>query len=369
MRLRDGAWALCRADEADRARAATAGMTVNPETARIARDATWLVHRYDPGHDAFHLRRLDRAGHRAATFLNDDHLSADLPSLVLRRADLAAAAPPPAPIHFVFHSAFCCSTLIARAFDLPGRAMGLKEPRVLQDIVGVRVGGAEPGRVGLLLNQALALLGRPMQPGEAVVVKPSNILNSLASAMLAMRPGAGALLLHAPPRTFLGSVARKGLWGRLWARELIVGMLKEDIPARLGFSAEQLLGQTDLQVAAVGWLAQHAMFADLAAKFGPARVRTLDSATLMARPAEAMAALAALYRVPLAKTEIAAIVAGPAFTRHSKSGEGFGREARDAENRAAETLHADEIDKTMTWIETVARGAGVPMTLPAPLLG
>lgn len=343
-------------------------MTVNPDMARIARDATWLVHRYDPGNDAFHLRRLDRAGHRKAIFLNDDHISADLPSLILRRADLAAAAPPPAPLHFIFHSAFCCSTLIARAFDLPGKAMGLKEPRVLQDIVGYRLGGAEPARVGTVLNQALTLLARPMEPGEAVVVKPSNILNSLASAMLTMRPDAAALLLHAPLRAFLGSVARKGLWGRLWARELIVGMLKENIPARLGFSTEQLLGQTDLQVAGVGWLAQHQMFADLAARFGPARVRTLDSATLMARPAEAMAALAALYRVPLAKSELDALVAGPAFTRHSKFGEAFGSEARDEENRAAEALHADEIDKSIAWVEKVAEGAGIPMTLPAPLL-
>jgi hypothetical protein len=48
-----------------------------------------------------------------------------------------AITPHTAPLHFVFHTAFCCSTLLARALDVPGSSMGLKEPSVLVDFASV----------------------------------------------------------------------------------------------------------------------------------------------------------------------------------------------------------------------------------------
>ena len=339
-----------------------------PEIALIAQDPTWLAHRYDPGHDAFHLLRLDREGHRGVTFLSDEHLPADLPKLVIRRSELVAAAPTPAPIHFIFHSAYCCSTLLARAFDLPGIAMGLKEPMVLHDMVGWRWRGGDPARVGTVLDQSLRLLARPMGPGEAVVVKPSNIVNGLGDAMLRLRPTAGAVLLYAPLPGFLASIAKKGMWGRLWVRELFVGMTREGAAERLGFTAEQLLGQTDLQIAAAGWLAQQALFADLATRY-PARVRTLDGDTLLARPAEVLAALGQLFGLPLLQSEAEAIARGPAFTRHSKSGDRFDAADRAVEQVDATALHADEIEKVTIWAEKVAEATRIPKRLPAPLLG
>ncbi len=339
--------------------------TVDPRT--VARNARWLAHRYDPQHDAVHFVDVPRAEHGAAMFLTDEYLARHAEPVVIGRDHALGEARAAAPIHFIFHSAYCCSTLLARAFDRPGRAMGLKEPMILNDLVGWRRRGARPAEVARVLDGAMALLARPFAPGEAVVVKPSNIVNGLAAAMLGMRPQAGALLLHAPLRTYLGSIARKGMWGRLWVRELLVGLLA-DGGVQLGFAAGDYVGQTDLQVAAVGWLAQHAGFAALAERFGPGRVRTLDSETLTARPAETMAALARLFRIDLDAAAVAEIVAGPAFTRHSKWGTDFGGAARAAEQRDAAAVHAEEIDKVAVWAEAVAAGAGVSPLLGSPLL-
>ena len=79
-----------------------------------------------------------------------------------------------------------------------------------------------------------------------------------------------------------------------------------------------------------------------------------------------MAALATLFGVPL---NVPAVVAGPAFTRHSKSGDAFGAEARVAEQQQAAAVHADEIEKVAVWAEAVAKATSVPMELPGPLLG
>jgi len=342
-------------------------MAPTADPAAIAADSSWLPHRYDESQDLVHFLRLSREDHRAVTFITDEYIAADAPKLVLPRRDAVAAAGPAAPLHFIFHSAYCCSTVLARAADIDGVAMGLKEPMILNDMVGWRRRGAEPRALAAVLDDLLTLLARPFSPGETVVVKPSNILNGIAPAMLGLRPQSNALLLYAPLPDFLRSVARKGLWGRRWVRELFIGQLRDGI-VDLGLGEQHYLDLTDLQVAAAGWLAQHDAFARLIGRFGAERVRTLDSGTLMTRPGEAMAGLSDLFGLGLDEPAIEEVLAGPAFTSHSKSKAGFSADDRLAEQRDAAATHADEIEKVAIWAEAVAAAAGVSMKLEAPLL-
>lgn len=335
-------------------------MAIDP--ASILRDPEWLAHRYVESKDAVQFVKLPRSGHAAATFVTDEHLPADLPRVEIDRREALAAAPPPAPVHFVFHSAFCCSTLVARAFDCPGVSTALKEPPILNDLVGWRRRGASARDVAECFDSALTLLARPFETGEAVIIKPSNIVNGLIPLMMALRPHAKAVLLHAPLPVFLTSVAKKGLDGRLWVRELLGGFRKDGLTQRLGFDDEQLFGQTDLQIAAAGWLAQQALFADLITKLGP-RLLGLDSESLLSRPHEAIAALTDLYGLPGGRLDV-----DGAFARNSKNGEAFSRVERQAEYAEAGAAHRDEIEKVAAWAVAVADAAGIPMTLPGALL-
>jgi hypothetical protein len=336
-------------------------------TTAAVRDPEWLAHRYDPEQDAVHFLPVPRAVHRASAFITDEYLPKGLAPLVVRRQDAVAAAPPAAPLHFIFHSAFCCSTLLARAFDRPGWAMGLKEPVILNDLIGWRRRGGRGPDMASVLDDVLTLMARPFEPGEAVVVKPSNAINALAPAILTLRPGSRALLLYAPLRTYLASVAKKGIDGRLWVRVLLLGLIDDKL-IDLGFSSRDYLGLTDLQVAAVGWLAQQMHFAKLVERFGADRLRTLDSETLTADPTDAMRRLCALFDLPLDAAALDEIVTGPAFTRHSKMDAAFGTVDRAQEHREAQDTHADEIDKVAQWIEVIAGTMKVPTTPPATLM-
>jgi hypothetical protein len=150
-------------------------------------------------------------------------------------------------------------------------------------------------------------------------------------------------------------------------RELFIGQLRDGI-VDLGLSEQHYLDLTDLQVAAASWLAQQAVFSALIDRFGPTRVRALDSETLMARPAEVMARSSGLFGLGLGEEGIANLLAGPAFTTHSKSNAGFSAADRLAEQRDAAATHADEIEKVAVWAEAVAGAAGVSIQLGAPLL-
>jgi hypothetical protein len=212
------------------------------------------------------------------------------------------------------------------------------------------------------------LLARPLLAGETAIIKPSNLANGLARGILAMRSGTNALLLYAPLELYLRSIAKKEMTGRLWVRDLLVKLLRDGL-IDLGFTNEDYLGLTDLQVAAVGWLAQHALFNRLAQEFGPDRVRTLNSETLLARPVEVIGALSRLYGLDLSMQQVSSIVEGPAFTTHSKHAGSFGVRARTEEYTKVGSLHEDELHKVGVWAEAVASAAGLSMALPGPLLG
>jgi hypothetical protein len=324
-----------------------------------------LVHRHDETNDALHLIEVDRATRQRLPFLVDAELG-ERATTIAPRAEIVAGAPDPAPLHFLFHSAFCCSTLLANALDVAGVASTLKEPQLLADMTGWRLRGGEPRRIQTVLDQALTLLARPFEPGEAVIVKPSNVVNGLAEAMLTMRPQACAILMYAPLPAFLASIARKSMDGRLWARELLSKQLAEGM-IDLGFTPRDYLRHTDLQAAAVSWLAQKALFARIAARW-PDRIRTLDSEVFVARPADTIAAAVALFDLSLERDTVTAIVADR-FTRNAKNGAPFASDQRLRDREAGSQPHADEIAKVSIWAEAVAQAAGLPTDWPSPLLG
>jgi hypothetical protein len=324
-------------------------------------DPRWIAHRYERVRDEVHYRYVPRSEHGDFPFLTDEYVGSRPEAWLGRReAVLAVGDGGGAPLRLIFHSAFCASTLLCRAFDRSGLSMGLSEPAILNDIVGMRRRKeAEPKHIARLLDEAMRLLARPWGAGEAVVIKPSNILNPLAAAMLALRPEAKAVLLHAPLPVFLGSVARKGMWCRLWARELLEGLLA-DGAVDLGFAPTDYFRLTDLQVAAVGWLAQHSLFGDLEARFG-SRAMRVESEAMLAGPADHIGRIGRHFGLAVDAALAAEIAAGPAFTRHSKFGQAFDAGARAAEKAAAEATHGDEIAKVEEWTRAVAESAGVAL--------
>ncbi|ABF54813.1 hypothetical protein [Sphingopyxis alaskensis] len=338
-------------------------MPAAPSVSAVIDDAAWLAHRYDPDHDAFHFRRVSRSARMAVPFLTDQHLGEEASPLVLRRADCTATnGPRRAPIHFLFHSAYCASTMLAHVLDQPGVATTLSEPVLLNDMIGWRRRGADPRMHGRVMDDALAMLGRGFAAGEAVVVKPSNIFNPLARGVLLLRPQARAILLHAPLRAFLLSVARKGLWCRLWCRELFENYLADGF-VRLAFGPHDYFRQSDLQVAAIGWLAQQQAFAALL-DWAPDRIASLDSETLTRDPVAAIAA--AMDHLGLA-VDRGAIADHPSLVRNSKSGAAFAPGERQRDLAAAERAYGEEIAQVVGWAEAVADQAAIPMTLPGAL--
>lgn len=318
-------------------------------------DPDWLPHRLSGDGATIAFRHTPREAQRVATFLDDESLGegrvVNVPVAAL--GDVAATR----PLHFVFHSAFCCSTLLARALDVPGVAMGLKEPAILNDLAAQ----ARAGRSPAALAPALSLLARPYDRGGSNVAKPSNVANVLIDPILAARPETRALLLYAPLRVFLASVAKKGMWGRIWMRRFyrLVAQAPGFAP---GFSDTELFEQTDLQIAGLAWLQQQAQFAAVVRRHG-ARIATLDSETLLASRDAVLPALGIHLGIALEQATPAV------FGEHAKRlGESYDADTRDREAAASEAAHGEELDMVTRWATAIAQQFAIPLTLDRALL-
>lgn len=339
--------------------------------ADLVQDYRWLPYRMSPQTGQLHFVRAERTDHQAVTFLNDQLLSRGTGQRTARLSDLLPAladAAPGSESRFIFHTSFCCSTLLARALDVPGVSMGLKEPLVLNDLAAAAAAARRTDVVRPLLGPALQLLSRPFAPGEKVVIKPSNVVNPLIGEIIKQTETNAALFLSSPLDDFLRSVAKKGLFGRIWARRQSQHLARLP-PAPIAFPDSERWEHSDLQVAALVWMQQRAQFARILAQLPPERGASLENHVLLGDPQAVLSAIARFFSLALSTDQIDHAVAGPAFQQDSKRHNRMhDPHQRRAEHQQLDGLLGDEIRMVVSWAGTVAEHFKLNLKLSHPLL-
>lgn len=320
-----------------------------PDLAEIAADPRWLPHRIDAAQRRVQFVRIERARLAEAAFLADIDADAAAGQAWLSFDEVAALRPATGPLHFVFHTAFCRSTLLVRALEMPGVSAGLSEPAIIVQLFNA----GEAARP--LVKPVLDLLSRPWGEGEAVFVKPTNHANMLIPALLAARPDARAVLMTNPLPSFLKSVARRGLLGRRWGRQLYLEMMGY-AGMDLGLDAREQFSMTDMQAAGLAWFLSQRWFAMQQAQFGADRLRVLDGDRFDENRADTLEAVLDLAGVEHDPAAVEAVVEGPLFRSHSKLGD-----AASTANQAP--VPEEEIAQVLQWVEMIAGQAGI--TIPA----
>jgi hypothetical protein len=344
-----------------------ADMTADITARAVATDPQWLPHTFGPDGSQLTSVFVPRAKHRELMFLTDDHYLGHYAKTVHPANDVArqigdVAA---APLHFIFHTAFCCSTLMVKALDIPGRSVGLKEPEILINAAN-RIARSDDVANRERLGLVLRLLARPFGPGETVIVKPSNSANRIILPALEMLPQARAVLMHSDLPTLLRSVAKRGMWGRRWARKVFRNV-SAWTSLRFGYGPDELFELTDLQVAGLAWLMQIHHFGEVARRMG-SRAIALEGAELIRDPGPVLGRVSALFGLDLDAPTLSAIANGPVFSRHSKFAQrDYGIDAREAEHDAAVAAHGEEIELVVKWVEAVAAHCGIPATAAVPV--
>jgi hypothetical protein len=356
-----------RLDTASRRKHVLKPMAAVPSVRDVALDPEWLPHAFDG--DGQHLTSVfvPRDARAGLVFLSDGHYRGDFRKATFPTDAVAseAAAAEQAPLHFIFNTSFCCSTLLAKALEVPGISASLMEPSILVKVAERLIrDGAEQN--ALQLELALRLLERPLGRGETMIVKSSNFANRLVEPVLALHPESRAVLLYSDAGTFLRSILKRGLVARINARKLYSNLAAWTL-LEFGFSDEEIFQQSDLQIAGLAWLMQIAHFQSIADRLGHERVIVVDAADLLGDPATTLQRVEYFFGLNLDERQVARIVGGPVFSKHSKSVEvDYSASARERDHEALMEVHGEELGMVVQWLEAVANHIGVALRPAVP---
>ena len=265
--------------------------------------------------------------------------------------DIAAE---PLPVHFIFHGAFCRSTLLARALEIEGVAVSLSEPAILADLASL--GNEARGLVAPLVS----LLARRRSEVDAVFIKPTNHANRLIPTLMEAVPGARAILMTNPVAPFLQSVRKRGLMGHRWGRNYYLE-LQRDLAVDFGMSPNEIFAMSDLQTAGLAWLLNQLYFTDLVAEKSGGRIRTLDGDFFNVHRGETLKAVLNFCGIDRMRFSTDQLARHAAFGAHSKLGGAFAEAATDQST-------AKEIEQVEQWIGLVADQLGLKIPVAQTLL-
>lgn len=336
----------------------------NPQS--LAADPAWFPERLDWRRGIVRFARMSREALVDEAFLDERAAQSAGERIDAPLDDVLAAAPRSRTPRFIFHTAFCCSTLLARALDAPGFALALKEPQVTLDLASaMRVDPRYRGGYGAEVSKALfGLLARPHQGDEAVVVKPTNAASILMRAAAA--EGAPMILLYGGLRDFLISVLKKGEEGRAFFRKQYLSFAM-DGAGLSGVEQRQAMGFTDLQIAALVWRHQIEAFAAILA--GPTlRVASLDYRRLLADPPSILAAAARRLDLATPAETLDDAARGEVFARNAKfSDRKFDAAQRYSEQSDVEARWKAELDLIERWAAPITLGFDARLPLARAL--
>jgi hypothetical protein len=330
-------------------------------------DARLFPYDLDPRSATVGFARADWDALAAQTFLDmrwepgrRERLTADA---VVRAHDGSETA----ALNFLWHTGFCCSTLLARALTAKHRNLTLCEPKILADLADLKRAGM------FLIDRTFAELPRPVlallarsAAGAQATVKAAPAANYLLPEAARLSTGK-MLFLFSDCRSFVISIARLGDDGWRYARGMFATQLRS---GHLGaeWPGPRLWDLSDLEVAAFVWHLQIDEFLRDRHLLGPDRARSLDCDAFLAAPREALAALDEFFALGLGPERIAATVAGPLFQHKAKGPPApfDARQRRDAYDAVAQRL-GPELDRAVAWSydvwPTTPRGAPLPDAL------
>ena len=327
---------------------------------RVVDDPNWFLHSIDLDKASLSFVKTTKAALSEASFLDARFDVAGLQGVsfgleeLLQHTNSANTLAPVEP-KFIFHTAFCCSTLLARCLDFPGCSVSLKEPEVLMELSNYqRVKHkllSSPADERAIYQLVTFLLFRPFAEGELVVVKPTNTVNNIIDPLMAAHKNSKALLLHSDLKSFMLSTLKKGERGRSFARQLFK-LFSMDSQEVQQLEHQQLMAMTDMQIAAITWHLQWENFFATTQQFSSNQVRSLHCDRLLSNSAEMLSKVVECLDASVLQRNFDQLMANAPLKKNAKEADqAFSATDRNNEYRNIEQQFSATLETIIPWAE------------------
>jgi hypothetical protein len=294
--------------------------------------------------------RMTADSYKNSSFLDDRICRADECSTSASLDDLIAyrathRSHPQVGLHYVFHSAFCGSTLLSRYLEASNDVLVLREPLILTILETLT-----PQRYDFFprwpaaLDVAMALLTRPFPETRSVVVKLNDTCITEGPDLLDWDPAATATFLYSNLPMFISQVLKAP--ERLqWIYDR-AHHLKDIIAAH--HYPKPNAGKFDHATAcAFVWSTYMLLYRKLRRSAGSARIRAFDSGSVYNEPDTL---LSWCLNEPQDSRIVSKSIVRDVASSHSKTGVPFDNENRIRLLTENILTYAAQIDRGLQWV-------------------
>ncbi len=324
----------------------------------------WHPDRFEFEAGRLRFVRMDREAYRRSTFLDhraalpdDRSFTVDLETLHASCSDMDE---PANCAHFIFHHAFCGSTLLTRCLDAVGACLPLREPFALHQLSIRQERVANAPWEDALLPITLRLLSRTFAATQVPVIKPSDYVSARMTELLAVRPGSKALFLHTSLEEFVAQILK--LEDR---RKWVHTRMHPDFRRLVASIDGAARSHSDGEAAAALWFAQRHGYCSICHHHP--NLRSLDFRRFLRDPVAVVEGLAHWFTIPLVPEELAAVPR--CMERNAKRPSArYDRETHDRDIASILDRHRGEVARARRYVERLSARVPMPASLPQPLV-
>lgn len=321
-----------------------------PSLAQIIEDPDWICFGLNPDDMSLHFAHVGEEAMEENVFLSHHRLeSAPSASFTLSAvAETMVGTSIASAPRFVLHTAFCCSTLLARCLNAPGRVKALRELPVFSGLAPVREALLSRGDEAvwpLLVRITGQLASRPFSSGAAAINKPGNVFLPVSADFLRIHTSMRAVVIHSDLPSFLASCVKKQSAGVApWLQMYAALDPNGSYCKGLGIDPASA---SALQLACVIWNLQMQLLLGLEGFRD--RVVRIESTAFLAAPVNVVRNTQAWLGVNVDEETSASVIAHE-MSRHSKKPElAYGPERRAAEASLVAQHFGADIEAAMRW--------------------
>jgi hypothetical protein len=318
-------------------------------------DPRWFPFEFDASFDNISFIFTTADDLRAAPFLDQRFLSQNMQRRQLSVSEVSThlEGKKLEKLPMIFHSAFCCSTLMATALDHPDICLSLKEPQILMSLANAKRMMPRQNRAPKDYKErfdiVIKLLSRRFQPEEQILLKPTNSVNNILTDVLSI--GFPVVLMYASLEDFLISVLKKGEACKSFIRTQF-NIFSLDQGALANIPQRQAMTFTDLQISALVWRHQLELFKKY--HTSNSSILTLRDKNFLGDKFDGLSKTSSALQLALANDVLKTISEGEVFRKNAK----FGDQEMDGTQRQQDAAsikkrYAEELSFTLKWAQSV----------------